>query len=52
MLYYLSQQILHAAAGTEWAERLSFVPWPRTVRVALAHAGGDAREIEIQETSQ
>ena len=36
--------------AVEWAERLSFVPWPRVVRVSLAHTGGDTRRIEIAET--
>jgi tRNA threonylcarbamoyl adenosine modification protein YjeE len=32
----------------EWAERLSSIPWPRTLRVALEHAGGDRRRIRIE----
>jgi tRNA threonylcarbamoyladenosine biosynthesis protein TsaE len=32
----------------EWAERLSWVPWPSPIRVALAHAGGDARRVTIE----
>lgn len=35
--------------AVEWAERLSFVPWPRPWRVRIAHAGGDERRIEIEE---
>lgn len=35
--------------AVEWAERLSFVPWPRPWRVRIAHAGGDQRRVEIQE---
>jgi tRNA threonylcarbamoyladenosine biosynthesis protein TsaE len=35
--------------AVEWAERLSFVPWSRRLRVALAHAGDDARRVEIEE---
>ena len=33
----------------EWAERLSFVPWSRPIRVRLSHAGEDARNIVIEE---
>lgn len=32
----------------EWAERLSRLPWSRTLRVALEHAGGDRRHIRIE----
>jgi tRNA threonylcarbamoyladenosine biosynthesis protein TsaE len=35
--------------AVEWAERLSFLPWPCVFRVSLVHAGGDARRIEIVE---
>ena len=35
--------------AVEWAERLSFLPWPRRLRVALDHAGGDARRVAIEE---
>ncbi len=35
--------------AVEWAERLSFVPWPRPWRVRIAHAGGDDRRVEIEE---
>jgi len=35
--------------AVEWAERLSFVPWTRRLRVALSHAGDDARRVEIEE---
>jgi tRNA threonylcarbamoyladenosine biosynthesis protein TsaE len=31
----------------EWADRLSFAPWDRAVRVRLEHAGGSARRIDI-----
>jgi tRNA threonylcarbamoyladenosine biosynthesis protein TsaE len=34
----------------EWAERLSDVPWPRVVRVSLAHAGEDRRLVAIEES--
>jgi tRNA threonylcarbamoyladenosine biosynthesis protein TsaE len=33
----------------EWAERLSRISWPRTLRVALEHAGGDRRRIRIED---
>lgn len=32
----------------EWPERLSFVPWARTVEVFLEHAGDDIRRIEVR----
>ena len=35
--------------AVEWAERLGFVPWARVVRVALEHAGEDARRVTITE---
>ena len=38
--------------AVEWAERLSFAPWTRRWRVALSHAGEDARRIEIVEESE
>jgi tRNA threonylcarbamoyladenosine biosynthesis protein TsaE len=31
----------------EWAERLADEPWTNVVRVRLAHAGEDARTVEI-----
>jgi tRNA threonylcarbamoyladenosine biosynthesis protein TsaE len=31
----------------EWAERLSLVPWPRPLRVALEHVGGDVRRLAL-----
>jgi tRNA threonylcarbamoyladenosine biosynthesis protein TsaE len=37
--------------AVEWAERLSFVPWAKSVRVSLEHAGGDSRRIEIGEVA-
>ncbi len=37
--------------AVEWAERLSFVPWERPIRVHLEHAGGDRRQIEIEEAT-
>ena len=37
--------------AVEWAERLSFVPWPRVWRVALEHAGEDARRLTVTEES-
>lgn len=33
--------------AVEWAERLSFVPWPSVWRVALAHAGEDVRRLTV-----
>jgi tRNA threonylcarbamoyladenosine biosynthesis protein TsaE len=33
--------------AVEWAERLSFVPWERVVRVTLEHAGGDERRLTV-----
>jgi tRNA threonylcarbamoyladenosine biosynthesis protein TsaE len=33
----------------EWAERLSLVPWPRTVRVRLEHGGEDRRTLTIED---
>lgn len=35
--------------AVEWAERLSDLPWTRTVRVNLEHAGEDVRRISIDE---
>jgi tRNA threonylcarbamoyladenosine biosynthesis protein TsaE len=35
--------------AVEWAERLSFVPWARVFRVALEHAGEDARRLTVTE---
>jgi tRNA threonylcarbamoyladenosine biosynthesis protein TsaE len=35
--------------AVEWAERLSFVPWPRPWRVTLEHAGGDERRVSVSE---
>src|SRR5260221_5913346 len=40
-----------AALAIEWAERLAGEPWPRRIHVRLAHAGGDARAIEIEEVT-
>jgi tRNA threonylcarbamoyladenosine biosynthesis protein TsaE len=34
--------------AVEWAERLSFLPWPRFWRVTLAHEGEDARRIRVE----
>jgi tRNA threonylcarbamoyladenosine biosynthesis protein TsaE len=34
--------------AVEWAERLRDRPWARQVRVALSHAGGNARRIVIE----
>ncbi len=33
----------------EWAERLSYLPWSRRLRVGLEHVGGDARRVRIEE---
>lgn len=35
--------------AVEWAERLSFVPWTHVWRVALEHAGEDARRLTVTE---
>jgi tRNA threonylcarbamoyladenosine biosynthesis protein TsaE len=35
--------------AVEWAERLSFLPWPRRIHVALEHAGDDVRRVRIEE---
>lgn len=37
--------------AVEWAERLRRLPWPRTWRVHLVHAGGDTRRIAIEEAT-
>jgi tRNA threonylcarbamoyladenosine biosynthesis protein TsaE len=37
--------------AVEWAERLSFIPWERPLRVTLEHAGGDERRLRIQEAA-
>lgn len=37
--------------AVEWAERLSFVPWPRPLRVTLEHAGDDERRLRIEESA-
>jgi tRNA threonylcarbamoyladenosine biosynthesis protein TsaE len=34
--------------AVEWAERLSWVPWARTWKVRLEHAGGDVRRVSIE----
>jgi tRNA threonylcarbamoyladenosine biosynthesis protein TsaE len=34
--------------AVEWAERLSVTPWRRPIRVTLAHAGGDTRQVRIE----
>jgi tRNA threonylcarbamoyladenosine biosynthesis protein TsaE len=31
----------------EWAERLAYEPWALVIRVRLAHAGDDARTVDI-----
>ena len=35
--------------AVEWAERLSYLPWPQRLHVALSHSGGDARRVEMKE---
>ena len=35
----------------EWAERLRQPPWPRPWRVHLAHAGGEQRQITIEDAA-
>ena len=37
-----------AVLAIEWAERLSFEPWTRRIRVRLSHAGEDQRQITIE----
>jgi tRNA threonylcarbamoyladenosine biosynthesis protein TsaE len=37
--------------AVEWAERLTQLPWPRPTWVRLAHAGGEARRITIEEAA-
>jgi tRNA threonylcarbamoyladenosine biosynthesis protein TsaE len=37
--------------AVEWAERLQAPPWRAPWRVHLAHAGGDARRITIEEAA-
>jgi tRNA threonylcarbamoyladenosine biosynthesis protein TsaE len=34
--------------AVEWAERLQGAPWPRALRVSLAHAGDERRSITIE----
>jgi tRNA threonylcarbamoyladenosine biosynthesis protein TsaE len=34
--------------AVEWAERLARLPWARTLRVTLEHAGEDRRRIHIE----
>ena len=41
----------NGALAIEWAERLGDEPWPWRIHVTLAHAGGDARTIEIEEVT-
>ena len=36
--------------AVEWAERLSFVPWARTIAVRLEHAGEDRRRVQVEGT--
>jgi tRNA threonylcarbamoyladenosine biosynthesis protein TsaE len=38
----------HGVLAIEWAERLAFEPWKRWIRVRLAHAGEDQRQITIE----
>jgi tRNA threonylcarbamoyladenosine biosynthesis protein TsaE len=35
--------------AVEWAERLPELPWARTLRVRLEHAGEDARRVRIED---
>ena len=37
--------------AVEWAERLSFTPWERCLRVHLEHVQDEARRVVIQEES-
>ena len=38
--------------AVEWAERLSFSPWPHVWHVALAHEGDTARRVTVTEESR
>lgn len=38
--------------AVEWAERLSWVPWPRSLRVTLSHRGEDLRHVVIEESER
>jgi tRNA threonylcarbamoyladenosine biosynthesis protein TsaE len=38
--------------AVEWAERLSFLPWPRRLRISLTHAGDDVRRVQIEEEGE
>ena len=35
--------------AVEWAERLSLLPWTRTIRVHLEHAGEDRRRVRVED---
>jgi tRNA threonylcarbamoyladenosine biosynthesis protein TsaE len=35
----------------EWAERLRWLPWTRSLRVRLWHGGGDERRVRIEEVA-
>ena len=37
--------------AVEWAERLSWIPWERPIRVSLEHAGGDTRRLTVEEVA-
>lgn len=37
--------------AVEWAERLSFIPWPHVWRVALEHEGENTRRVTVTEES-
>ena len=34
--------------AVEWAERLSYLPWPRVLRVTLEHAGDERRRLRLE----
>ncbi len=38
--------------AVEWAERLSWVPWPQSLRVTLSHRGEDLRHVVVEESER
>jgi tRNA threonylcarbamoyladenosine biosynthesis protein TsaE len=37
--------------AVEWSERLASLPWARTLRVTLEHAGDEGRRIRIEDSA-
>jgi len=37
--------------AVEWSERLASLPWTRTLRVTLEHAGDDQRRIRVEDSA-